>query len=114
MEAEFKNELKEIAFIFLTFPVTIPMMLLLDYRNVADLGRKLPYRPRFFNWVWSVWGRFFWLPCPICKHNFGGHEPGGSLYTGNGGGGWMVCPKCTDKANALNKEKFGYEPMEGK
>lgn len=107
MNAEFKNELKEIAFILFTFPITIPMMFVFNNRKIADWGKNLPYRPRFSNWVWSIWGRFFWLPCPLCKRNFGGHEPHGSLYLGkfNGVG---VCPKCIDKANALNKEKFGY------
>jgi len=107
MNAELKNELKEIIFLLLTFPISIPMIFLLTNRKIADLGRKFPYHPRLINWVWSVWGRFFWLPCTLCGKNFGGNEPGGSLYHTNYSGE-IVCRNCIDKANVLNKEKFGY------
>lgn len=49
---------------------------------------------------------YFWLPCPICKQEFGGHEwlpvtdglessiPDPS-YPGDGSRGVGICPDCT-------------------
>ena len=49
-------------------------------------------------------GGYFWLPCPICREPFGGHEvrPNDTLmdttYSGSG-----VCPKCGDVARKRNE-----------
>lgn len=31
-------------------------------------------KPRWLNWLRAKIGGFFWLPCPVCKRKFGGHE----------------------------------------
>lgn len=101
-----KNEILEIIFVLLTFPVSIPMIIILNRGPLAQgIGKKLPYHPRFINWVWATWSRFFWLPCPICGKNFGGHEWKESLYnTMYSGEG--VCPKCVAAAKIRNAELF--------
>jgi hypothetical protein len=43
-------------------------------------------------WAWAA--GYFWLPCPVCKQEFGGHEwPQGFLRTGENEG-LIVCPRC--------------------
>ena len=27
---------------------------------------RVPYRPRFLNFVWAMLAGYFWLPCPNC------------------------------------------------
>jgi hypothetical protein len=55
-------------------------------------------RPRWLQALIAHLGGYFWLPCPICGENFGGHEWGDeSLYIG-GGSGWGVCANCGDEA----------------
>ncbi len=54
------------------------------------------YMPRWFNCIFAFLGGYFWLPCPLCGKNFGGHEwfnDYESLYNGNGRGEG-VCPRC--------------------
>lgn len=69
----------------------------------------------FFNRIWNrlraLWGGFFWLPCPICGKNFGGHEWAATLkdtaFRGRG-----VCPQCVDECNRRNearKEEFAAQ-----
>ena len=46
---------------------------------------------RWWNWLISFFGGFFWLPCPRCQKNFGGHEwihPSQSL------GSYGICLEC--------------------
>lgn len=61
----------------------------------------LPYRPRWLNRLVARLTGFFWLPCPLCKRPFGGHEwrmydgklssiPTGTPHTYEG-----ICPVCT-------------------
>lgn len=72
---------------------------------------------KLFKWWWK-WRRlsklyarvlgYFWLPCPICKKYFGGHEwlPGNDLNDLNGSGrGQGVCPRCGPEARRLNEAK---------
>ncbi len=67
--------------------------------------KHLPYRPRFINKLYAWVMGYFWLPCPVCGNNFGGHEwrePYEGLmdspFHGKG-----VCPKCGDRARELNR-----------
>ena len=51
----------------------------------------------------------FWIPCPICKEYFGGHEEMGfeGLYIGN----FMykcVCKDCEEKAYIKNRQNPVY------
>lgn len=36
----------------------------------------------------------FWLPCPVCHREFGGHEKGGGIFWTNNSGGQITCPNC--------------------
>lgn len=63
---------------------------------------------RLWNRLLALWGGYFWLPCPICGRNFGGHEWAATLkhsaFRGEG-----VCPKCVmecSRRNAANAELF--------
>ena len=31
-------------------------------------------RWRWLNWIYAPLNGYFWLPCPLCGKNFGGHE----------------------------------------
>jgi hypothetical protein len=56
---------------------------------------------RFWNRLKALWGGFFWMPCPICGKNFGGHEWRvtwmQSAFRGVG-----VCRNCEGEATARN------------
>jgi ribosome-binding protein aMBF1 (putative translation factor) len=70
------------------------------------------YRLRFLHWFWASIRGYFWLPCPICGNNFGGHEYSGSLdysdFTGEG-----VCPRCAEEAKRRNKIRREKQDSEG-
>ena len=70
--------------------------------------------PRWYHAVRAFLSGYFWLPCPICGKNFGGHEwrvgDGSDIWSGSEAegmaapsGGEGVCPRCKDKANKINK-----------
>lgn len=76
------------------------------------MKNDLRIKPRFLSRIWAFMGGYFWLPCPICRENFGGHEWG----TVNGypiavqdsdGHGKGVCQNCVIKALEIN-QKNGY------
>lgn len=48
-----------------------------------------------------LWG-YFWLPCPICRQMFGGHEVGHDSLMDGPGHGWGVCWVCSPEALARN------------
>lgn len=45
----------------------------------ANLARLVPYRFRWFHHAYATTHGFFWLPCPLCGREFGGHEWGKSI-----------------------------------
>lgn len=48
---------------------------------------------RVLAWLRAFIGGHFWLPCPRCGRNFGGHEEGGGvIYRGTSGS--ICCPLC--------------------
>ncbi len=56
---------------------------------------------RIYAWLFG----FFWLPCPVCKRMFGGHEAGfGALVSEDGKSARIVCddPQCSHDAALLN------------
>jgi predicted RNA-binding Zn-ribbon protein involved in translation (DUF1610 family) len=62
-------------------------------------------KPRFIQWIKAFLGGYFWLPCPICGENYGGHEwTGGSLMTSETAGK-MVCPDCNEIARMRDDER---------
>lgn len=40
------------------------------------------------------WG-YFWLPCPLCGEEYGGHEPGSGSIPWSGCIRKGICPECT-------------------
>ncbi len=70
------------------------------------------YKPRFLHRCWAFLRGHAWIPCPICKKRFGGHE------WGAGNELWIterdsvaVCPRCVDEARKSNEES-GYPRVE--
>ena len=70
------------------------------------------YKPRFPHRCWAFLRGHAWIPCPICKNRFGGHERavGNELWITERDS-VAVCPCCVDEAHAKNKEN-GYPRME--
>lgn len=55
---------------------------------------------RVVNRAFAAVTGYFWLPCPLCKQYFGGHQwrdiNGQSSVIENGeGSGTAICPDCT-------------------
>lgn len=74
------------------------------------LGILIPYRARRLHHSIAVRARRFWLPCPLCGHEFGGHEwrqvrgrtasvPDPAGGPGNAVG---ICPRCTRARRGVN------------
>lgn len=58
-------------------------------------------QPRSLQELRATLGGYFWLPCPICGEDFGGHEWAATLQlTDSRGTG--VCPNCVDEAERRN------------
>lgn len=53
---------------------------------------------------------YFWLPCPICRRSFSGHESRGQLMTSKDGGlmlcGSIECMAVAAKRNQAKQEHF--------
>ncbi len=62
------------------------------------------YKPRFLNRCWAFLRGHSWIPCPICKRRFGGHEwgPGNELWITERDS-VAVCPRCVDEAKERNE-----------
>jgi hypothetical protein len=63
------------------------------------------YQPRFLNRAFAFFRGYSWIPCPICKRGFGGHErsEGGELWITERDS-VAVCPRCTEEADRRNQE----------
>ncbi|WP_433379486.1 hypothetical protein [Streptosporangium sp. CA-115845] len=76
-------------------------------RPLAGGGRRhwaswLPYSWRGVHKRVAARLGFFWLPCPVCRQSFGGHErrrvkgrPDALPVSGSPGEWTMICPCCT-------------------
>lgn len=95
----------ENSFCLMTLPIALSMNKYIHSERGEIFTKKLPYKPRFINWIWACWGGYFWLPCPICDELLGGHEPRGTLMktrsTGTG-----VCRNCINEARERNIAKY--------
>jgi ribosomal protein S19 len=54
---------------------------------------------RFLNRLYAFTHGYFWLPCPICGEEFGGHEVTGSVPLYHEDSSFyrcrLICPSCT-------------------
>ena len=75
---------------------------------------------RLLNKMYAVFFGFFWLPCPICREFFGGHEVDITcepLYRTNEYGyvfypSKVVCKNCKEKVKELNDKLLGeFRPL---
>ncbi|HEY5989109.1 MAG TPA: hypothetical protein VIV12_22420 [Streptosporangiaceae bacterium] len=63
----------------------------------------VPYRWRRLHHWYAACGGYFWLPCPVCGREFGGHEAravAGKPYEvpdprRGPMSGRLICPECT-------------------
>lgn len=63
------------------------------------------YQPRFLHRLYAFLRGYTWIPCPICKKGFGGHEwqPGNELWITERDS-VAVCPRCGEEAKRQNEE----------
>jgi hypothetical protein len=61
-------------------------------------------KPRVLQYLYAKIAGYFWLPCPLCGRNFGGHEwKSENTLKYENGYGKGVCPDCGTRAKELNK-----------
>ncbi|KKN52553.1 hypothetical protein LCGC14_0611050 [marine sediment metagenome] len=67
--------------------------------------RRISLLPRWIHrWYAHLLG-YFWLPCPICKRKFGGHEITGASVQYSTGLCKCICPACGEEAVQKDKER---------
>ena len=66
---------------------------------------------RFFHKIYAFVFGYFWLPCPICRRYFGGHEKGNGCVMETRTYGSVVCSLCTKEADRRNQELMKGTPM---
>ena len=58
---------------------------------------------RTWNKFRAMIGRYFWLPCPLCGKDFGGHEWDGTRIPNSYASGTGVCPDCREEAHKITE-----------
>jgi len=69
------------------------------------VSRILRRLPRWLNRLYAKALCYFWIPCPICKREFGGHEAAETLLRQGGRMlrfDLLVCWRCEDAAKEAN------------
>lgn len=68
---------------------------------------------RWLNKVYAILLGYFWLPCPVCGKEFGGHEHVWTVPLIDEDGHAMgVCShECGIKAQSINEAKGRYWPI---
>lgn len=63
----------------------------------SSLARLVPYRFRRFHHAYATMFGFYWLPCPLCGREYGGHEAGKSIPDPIAGPPMyvMICSRCS-------------------
>ncbi len=74
------------------------------------MKKDLRYQPRFAAQLKAFFGGYFWLPCPICRENFGGFEASQEGLSTSYAGGCMVCLNCGGEAEKENKKNNYFIP----
>lgn len=74
-----------------------------------DLAREREYQRKY-----AQRHGYFWLPCPLCDKDFGGHEASGSIPTEEPGRSTTICPRCTAERQGLAEDtlrRLDVEPQ---
>jgi len=66
--------------------------------------------PRFIHKLYANLHGYFWLPCPICKKMFGGHEISNTSIMTSWHSGECVCLNCSNKAIKFNNNWIKKNP----
>lgn len=67
--------------------------------GLGGLVRLLPYRWRRSHRWFAAFGGYYWLPCPVCGREYGGHEGGGYIPNPGDDSESVICSECTRKRN---------------
>lgn len=69
--------------------------------GLGGLARLLPYRWRRFHRWFAFLSGYYWLPCPLCGREYGGHEHGERIPDQSRGEGYavLICSECTRTRN---------------
>ena len=64
-------------------------------------GALIPLHLRDIHRTFAKTHGYFWLPCPLCQREFGGHEIHADIPDPTKGEGWYIgiCPLCTIERN---------------
>jgi hypothetical protein len=77
------------------------------------MGKRLR-KPRFIQQAYAYVFGYFWLPCPICRRMFGGHEIAeGEILMDSWNGGSSVCVECGDEARKRSEFWMRNNPHPG-
>lgn len=70
---------------------------------------------RWFHYLYAKLHGYFWLPCPICGRNFGGHEAGPYVLMINPYDGILVCSNedCGNEAKKKSEAIYADMIVEG-
>ena len=67
----------------------------LSIGRVWDTGQAERRRTRTYERRYAKRHGYYWLPCPLCGDEFGGHEAHGSIPTAEPNTYEHICPACT-------------------
>ena len=62
---------------------------------------------RWAHRLWAFLRGYFWIPCPVCGRDFGGHEASGAALWKSPGCGRVVCRDQDCITVALNSWRAG-------
>jgi hypothetical protein len=62
-------------------------------------------KPRWVQHLYAVLNSYFWLPCPICGQDFGGHESGNRSLITAFGEGKTVCCDCVQNGRLEDEQE---------
>ena len=69
---------------------------------------------RFLSKTYAKTFGYFWLPCPVCKGHFGGHETGYEAALADDGRAYVVCqkPSCNAEARRQMQAGKGFQTID--
>lgn len=67
--------------------------------GLGGLARLLPYHWRRFHRRFAFLNGYYWLPCPLCGREYGGHEAGGYIANPGDDSESVICSECTRRRN---------------